>query len=313
MGEFTNRMNMKIVLKFIAIVLLFSSCKEYDSYLDDYEYTSVYFAYQNPIRTVYADDLNLEVGVVMGGVRKNDTDREVTFTIEPELLDYDEIMDGNEFTLLPSNYYTLNTSETIIIPSGEFLGTVQVSLNKSLFLNDSLAIENTYALPFLITDTSLDSILTGTDGIPRKDYSIVVVKYRNVHHGIYYHRGVRFQYDDEDNPIDTLSYASNEPQEFVQNIVWEMATVDAHHLSTNGIAEFTGDNYSLEVTHAPTDLIAVSEGASSVITGIVDNGCSYDANDKTYFLNYEYTVGAIRNVMFDTLIFRDDDMRLELW
>ncbi len=55
---------------------------------------------------------------------------------------------------------------------------------------------------------------------------------------------------------------------------------------------------------------------SSQITGIKDLGASkYDREKKQFYLNYEYTDAAsgIRYVMADTLIYRNTEMKLELW
>jgi hypothetical protein len=317
-----NKIKNKYIMKTkIIMVILFAmsltSCTKYDDFTNDYEYTAVYFAYQNPIRTLFANNLNLEVGVVLGGKRENNKQEEATFRIAPELLSDPDIVGSNNFTLLPENYYTLGNPSRMIIKKGELIGTVSVNIDES-FLSDPLATQNTYALPFLLTETSADSILSGDVNKPRKDYTILLIKYINEHHGVYYHRGVRKQYDAGGALVDELSYASNLPQEFVQNIVWNVNTVNATTLKTNGVAEFTtgsSNTYSLILTHAVDDKVSITAGADSQITNIIDNGNSlFDKAKKAYYLNYEYTdTNNRRNVMVDTLFFRNDGLKLELW
>jgi hypothetical protein len=312
---------MKIKIYTIALIaLVFAACEKYEDFTNDYEYSNVYFAYQNPVRTVLTDDLRFKVGVVMGGKRTNDVDELVTFELTPELLNDPDIVGDNNFTMLPSNYYTLGSANNIVIERGEIVGFVSVELNRELFLSDSLSLDNNYALPFLIKETTLDSILVGSEekSIPRKDYSIVVVKYHHKTHGDYYHRGTRTQYNTDGSTIDTVvKYIPEGHSIYEPDIAWKIQTFDANSLLTNGIAEFPEDGddneYSLKINHPETDQITIEAGENSVITDVIDLGSSYDSQNKVYYLNYEYTIENIKNVMNDTLSFRDDMLSLELW
>ncbi|WP_167613731.1 DUF1735 domain-containing protein [Maribellus sediminis] len=312
---------MKIKIYTIALIaLVFAACEKYEDFTNDYEYSNVYFAYQNPVRTVLTDDLSFKVGVVMGGKRTNNVDEQVTFELAPELLNDPDIVGDNNFTMLPSNYYTLSSANNITIERGEIVGFVTVDLNRELFLADSLCLDKNYALPFLIKETTLDSILVGSEelSIPRKDYSIVVVKYHHKTHGVYYHRGNRTQYKADGSTIDTvISYIPAGHNIYEPDIAWKIQTNDANSLHTNGIAEFpkNGDDndYSLKINHPENDQISIEAGMNSVITGVTDLGSSYDSENKVYYLNYQYTIDNIKNVMNDTLSFRDDMLSLELW
>ena len=312
---------MKIKIYTIALIaLIFAACEKYEDFTNDYEYSNVYFAYQNPVRTVLTDDLSFKVGVVMGGKRANNVDEHVTFELAPELLSDPDIVGDNNFTMLPSNYYTISSANDITIERGEIVGFVTVDLNRELFLSDSLCLDNNYALPFLIKETTLDSILVGSEelSIPRKDYSIVVVKYQHKTHGVYYHRGNRTQYKADGSTVDkVVSYIPAGHSIYEPDIAWKIQTYDANSLFTNGIAEFPEDgddnNYSLKINHPENDQISIEAGKNSVITGVTDLGSSYDSENKVYYLNYEYTIENIKNVMNDTLSFRDDMLSLELW
>lgn len=170
---------MKAKLIFLLTVILsLTSCQKYEDFIEDYDYSTTYFAYQRPIRTVFSDDPSIEIGVVLGGKRENKIDERVTFQIEPEMLQNVDYVGNNQFKLLPEDYYSLSDNHTIIIPKGKFLGTIKLTLNKEKFLTDPLAVENTYALPIRITESSTDQILKGDveAGIEAKDYTIIVIK-----------------------------------------------------------------------------------------------------------------------------------------
>lgn len=303
------------------IVVMLSSCEKYDSYIDDFNYTTVYFAYQNPVRTVFSNNLQFDIGVAMGGVRTNSANQTADFVIAPELLTDAGIVGTNNFTLLPADYYTLSSSSQFVIPKGDFVGKVRVILNKEKFLTDPLATGKTYALPIKITDTSLDSILTGnaTKGIARKDYTIVVVKYISQYHGIYYHRGQRSKYDASNNLVNTVRYVTpDQEDEYVQNVVWNFKTLKADSIQSSGVGEFyssSSKNYGLNLKILTDNTVRITGNPSSLIPNIQDLGNSlYDATKKSFYLNYQYTdVDNMRYVMKDTLIFRNDGLSLELW
>ena len=231
---------------------------------------------------------------------------------------------NNQFKLLPEDYYSLSDNHTIIIPKGKFLGTIKLTLNKEKFLTDPLAVENTYALPIRITESSTDQILKGDveAGIEAKDYTIIVIKYISEFHGVYYHRGQRSAYDNSGNLIETLKYVGDHEEDmYIKNLVWNLGTINASSLTTDGIAEFLSgtSKYSMILHVNEDNSVSISDNlipGSSQITGIKDLGASkYDREKKQFYLNYEYTDAAsgIRYVMADTLIYRNTEMKLELW
>ena len=316
---------MKAKLFFLLTVILsLTSCKKYEDFIEDFDYSTTYFAYQKPVRTVFSDDLSIEIGVVLGGKRENKTDERVTFQIEPEMLQDVDYVGSNQFKLLPEDYYSLSDNNTIIIPKGKFLGTVRLTLNKEKFLMDPLAVESTYALPIRITESSTDQILKGDieAGIAAKDYTIVVIKYISEYHGVYYHRGQRTSYDNLGNMIETLKYVGEHEEDiYIKNLVWNLGTINASSLTTDGVAEFLSgtSKYSMVLNINENNSVSISDNlspGSSQITGIKDLGDSkYDREKKQFYLNYEYIdeASGIRYVMADTLIYRNTEMELELW
>ena len=307
-------------MAFLLMIAL-SSCEKYEDYINDFDYTTVYFAYQNPVRTVFSNNLKIKIGVVMGGRRENKSNETVSYRIAPELLTDVAVMGANTFTLLPADYYTLANAGELTIPKGEMLGEAELVLNRDKFLADPLATTKTYALPLLITGTSLDSILTGSvdKGIARKDYTIIVIKYISQYSGIYYHRGQRSKYDSGGSLIDVVRYVTEDQEdEYIQNLVWNMTTIDATTLKADGIGEnYSSDTkkYAFNMMIANDQTVSLSGNATSLIPNITDLGNSrYDKEKKSFYLNYQYIdTNNMKYVMKDTLIFRNDGLKLELW
>ena len=313
-------MKTKFFIAFLMLLMV-SSCEKYESYINDFDYTTVYFAYQNPVRTVFSNNLKFDIGVAMGGVRDNKYNETADYVIAPELLANVSVVGNNNFTLLPADYYTLSNDSQFVIPKGDFVGKIRVTLNQEKFLADPLAIGKTYALPIRITGTSLDSILTGNagKGIARKDYTIVVVKYISQFHGIYYHRGQRSKYDAGNNLINTLRYVTEDQEdEYIQNVIWNFKTLKADSIQTSGVGEFystSSKNYSLNLKMLTDNTVQIIGNPSSLIPNVQDLGNSvYDVAKKSFYLNYQYVdVDNMKYVMKDTLIFRNDGLVLELW
>jgi hypothetical protein len=310
--------------KYAALVILssvlFFGCK-YDDYIHDFDYSTVYFAYQGPVRTVYSDNPKIEIGVALGGKIESNKDEIVKFRVANELLTDPAIMGSSKFTLLPSNYYTLSNENTMIIHKGEYIGTVTLTLNDK-FLSDPLSISNTYAIPLKITESTTDSILVANadKGVQGKDYTIVVIKYINPYSGVYYHRGIRKGFNSSGRPIDTLQYVKpSEELIYMKDLVWNFKTVDVTTIKCDGVAEFlttSTKNYSLNLKIAADNSVTIKNDAASLISNIVDKGGSaYDKTNKKFYLNYEYTDATSSNkyVMSDTLIYRNSGLVLELW
>lgn len=196
---------------------LFTSCENGDWDFPDFEYSTVYFAYQSPIRTVvlgedvYDTSLDnehkVQIMATMGGVYANNNNVEIGIKVEPTLLD-DLIFDKESDTdpdrpvlLMPDNYYTLS-SDKIIIPQGSVIGGVTVQLTDAFF-NDPLALSTNYVIPVVMTGvTNADSILSGKPlvenpkrgrtsdwDVQPKDYILYAVKYINAYDANYLRRG----------------------------------------------------------------------------------------------------------------------------
>lgn len=303
------------IISLIALIS-FTGCEDYDEYILNYDYSAVYFASQKPIRTIVAyDEMEFKVGVALGGKRANTTDEFAEFEIDPSLLQDEDIVGGNEFELLPSEYYTLSDNERMVIPAGDFIGDVTVTLNREAFTADSLATENHYALPLRITEASTDSILSGrytSDGselTAPKDYTIVVVKYISPYHGVYYHKGEQLEVDTTGAVIDTVIYSEND---LSRNSTWDLSTIDRNTVQTSGIGNRNNGSLILDVDENDHSVNLSSGNPNMEVSGTGN----YDEDERIFYLDYEYQTPNQRFEVKDTLILRqapEKDLFFEEW
>lgn len=192
--------------------LTFTSCENGDSVFSDYEGgTSVYFAYQYPVRTLVLgnDEYNNErdnahkcaIYSTMGGAYSG---RNITLDIKVDnsLCDNLYFENGSPVLPMPSEYYSLLGNQ--IKYNGELTGFVEVQFTDAYF-NDPKAITNNYVIPVVITgQTGADRILSGTPliegdtpsrtnaalwSVAPKDYVLYCVKYKNPWDAFYLRRG----------------------------------------------------------------------------------------------------------------------------
>ena len=191
----------KILFILLAITgCVFTSCENQDWEFPDFEYTTVYFAYQTPVRTItFGEDVwdtsldnqgQCQIMATIGGVYSNDKDRTISFQVDNSIVDDITFADGSEIKAMPSNYYTLSDNNKIVIPKGKLLGGVTVQLTDAFFA-DPEAASGKYVIPVRMTDVQgADSILAGVPLVenPRlavagdwdvqpKNYILYAVKY----------------------------------------------------------------------------------------------------------------------------------------
>lgn len=205
-------MKNKIFLMFTILFITLTSCTNDDMVYDNFEFQSVYFAYQFPVRTitlgedVFDTTLDNEhkcrIMATLGGVYSNDK----TVTIDVEVADPLTAgllfkPAGDNVLPMPSNYYTL-LSDKIVIGKGNITGAVDVQLTDAFFA-DPLAIKNTYVIPLKMTNVvNADTILSGKAlvanpnraiagdwSVVPKDFIFYAVKYVNPWDGFYLRRG----------------------------------------------------------------------------------------------------------------------------
>lgn len=300
-----------IALIIFVLTAALWSCEEYDEYIKDYDYSAVYFGTQKPLRTIVAyDEMTFKVGVVLGGKRENNKEEWATFNIDESLLN------GTTFTLLPANYYTLSDPEKMVVPKGEFIGDVTVTLNREAFTSDPLAHLNTYALPFKLEETSADTILEGkfTEGgielVPAKDYTVLVVKYISPLHGTYYHKGVQWELDINGEVVDTVEYRN---KDLSKNQTWNLTTQALYEVETSGLG--TNNANRLKLTKNEDNSVVV-EAADGITATVSEGSGTYNDEKREFYLSYKYSVGGKNFNVADTLILRqapEKDLRFEEW
>ena len=316
-----NNKNMKSIIKIItvfAFVFGLVGCEEYEDYVKDYDYTGVYFAAQQPLRTLVSrtgkDYLEFKIGVTLAGVRENTKGYSATFEIDPELLE--TMMPAPvapnppvPFTLLPEDWYTIDHNNwTFVVPVGKFLGDCSVKIDKKKFTDDPNALKNTYALPLRLLSTTADSLVTGMD------YTVIVIKYIDEHSGNYYCTGTQEDWDGAAIVQETDSVYYH--VDLSRNKIRTLTTVSLTQFDMAGMGIRTG---TAAVDHL---LINLVEGAVTLETKpgcnvIEDKGSSYNAETKTFYLNYVYTKGGRSCLVHnEALTLRQDpeeELRFDTW
>jgi len=197
----------------VILIAALAACNK-DWEFPDYKYTTVYFPYQSPVRTlvlgkdIYDNTLDNQhkflIMATMGGVYENKKNISLGVEVDNALaanLKFGSPT-GDTVLAMPAGYYTLPKGSNIVIPSGKVMGGLEVQLTDAFF-QDPLAVKNTYVIPLKITSvTNADSILSGKSDLPSpdrrkpadwilvpKDYVLFAVKYVNPYHGSYLRRG----------------------------------------------------------------------------------------------------------------------------
>ncbi|MGQ1784497.1 DUF1735 domain-containing protein [Saccharicrinis sp. GN24d3] len=298
----------KLIFASFLVLSLMASCEKYEDYVNDFDYTTVYFGTQKPLRTIVAyDEMEFEVGVALGGMRDDNGTHSVSFEVDENLLV--DIPEAAGFQLLPEEYYTLGDESNFNIIK-DHMRTVNVSLNKEAFTADPLSVTNTYALPLRITSASVDSIPGSeleTATIDSRDITIVVVKYISPYHGTYYSKGVQYELDGTGAHVDTVTFTN---ENLSQNMTKEFTTLALNTISTNTISANT--NGQIDLTIGDDNAVEI---ATSVVA-VSDNNSVYNADDKTIYMDYKFEKSGTMYHTLDTLILRQApelDLRFEEW
>lgn len=171
---------------------LLTSCENGDQEFDDFDYQTVYFAQQTPIRTIVLgndaaydntlDNLHcFQVYATLGGVWKNHQNRTIKVVVDETLCTGKQFADGRDVIPLPTTHYNLLGNNTITIPEGEVMGCIEVELTDAFF-TDEKSVDLNYVLPLRIIDAA-DSILE------KKDYTLYAVKFKNKYTGAWISHG----------------------------------------------------------------------------------------------------------------------------
>ncbi|MEV4884553.1 DUF1735 domain-containing protein [Chitinophaga ginsengisegetis] len=305
----------------IPIMLLFVSaaCNK-EVVFPDYEYQTVYFAYQYPVRTItFGEDVfsteldnqgKCKIMATTGGVYYSKKDLHVGIAVDNSLLGNGLLFGAgkDEILPMPASYYSLAANE-IVIPEGGLAGGVEVQLTDAFF-NDPKAIRNTYVIPLRITNKSgADSILSG------KDFILYAIKYVNTWHGNYLRRGkdvvsgsvnqtiVRHKEYVESDEVNMLNTRSRKELEFP--VVYK--DKDGVNIYCTLLLTFD-DSGKCTISAANGSFTATGSG-QFVKKGEKNSWGSKDRD--ALYLNYQVTLPGMQVATTDTLVARDRAVTME--
>lgn len=332
---------------FLIITILFSilitACNK-DWEFSDYKYSTVYFPYQSPVRTlvlgedIYDNTLDnqhkFRIMATMGGVYENKKDIILDVSVDNSLANNLKFgtATGDDVIAMPAEYYILPKNMTITIPSGEVTGGLEVTLTDAFFA-DPRAVKNTFIIPLKINSvTNADSVLRGASSnadadrrkaadwsVVPKDYILFGVKYINPYHGSYLRRGIDEVTGNAGNTaLDTTIIYHNAYVEKDEVVSVSTRSMTENNISLN--AKNTGNiNTPFELVFnfdksGKCTVIAPAAAAYSV-TGsgeYVKKGDMW-GNEKrdVLYLKYKVDLGTTTHNFTDTLVMRDRGVKLE--
>ncbi len=340
----------KRIFTVLAAALVLVGCHNFDTDFPDYKYTTGYFPYQFPVRTLVLgndqtpnDNDNagkFVISAAMGGVYKNNKDRNISFRVDESLCNGVAFSNGDPVKALPSSYYTLSNTSTITIPKGAYNGGVTVQLTDAFF-NDPDAIKNTYVVPLVMTGTSdLDSLLVGARNkvvsnpdrrfssqwaIAPKDFTMFGIKFITELHGHWFHYGSATV--TAAGETETVEY--KEKDDFNSDVTGNevvMLTTTGRHTSTmtqalkgtkinlDATLVFTQNGESVTIS-APADAEYTVSGSG---TYKLDTTSPYHrwSNKDRYVLTYSFTLTDASGNTYkanDVLVARDRAVVLETY
>lgn len=324
----------------LIIAIGFYSCRNFEVTHPDFKFTSGYFPYQFPVRTLVLGDYIYDnsndndhkfvISVHMGGVYKNEKDRKFKIEIDNELTD--SLLfntDGDTIRFMPDKYYTLN-SNFITIPKGKQFGGVTVQLTDAFF-DDSLTIGLSYVVPLkLVSSNDVDTILRGRAAVADpdiritsdwvnvpKDFTLFAVKYINEFEGSYFRFGKSKVKDAFNATIEDSLYKADY---VVDNPVSKLKTTKRHQVS------FSTSFYSQKIS-GNAEMLLTFDGDNCTVSAA--NGSSYQISGNGSFekkafewgnkerngivLNYSISDGNYTYEANDTLVVRDRGVVMEVF
>lgn len=324
-------------IKYILLVMLavITSCHNQEWEFPDYDYTTVYFAYQGPVRTIilgeYIYDNTLDnqhkckIMATTGGAYINKNNIYVDIKVDNSLCDNLYFSaDGDKVLPMPSNYYSLS-SEQIVIPSRKPSGGIEVQLTDAFFA-DPLAIKNTYVIPVYITAVqNVDSVLRGYSFLDNpnrlneddwevapKDYILYGVKYINPWHASWLRRGIDTATGNSYTNIRRGKYRENDEVCYMTTRSMTQVEIALNAQDADGYNK----PYSMLLTFDEASKCTVTSEAGNV-TGSGEyvakgdkNGWGNEDRDAIY-LNYEVDFGDTVYAVKDTFAMREREVVLE--
>lgn len=305
----------------LLLFAILTSCNK-EKEFPDFEYQTVYFAYQYPVRTVtFGEDVfntdldnqkKVKIFATTGGVYEANNDVSIKVAVDNSMLGTGMTFGpgGRDIIAMPSNYYSL-AADNIVIPKGQLAGGVEVQLTDAFFA-DPRSIQNTFVIPLrMISVTNADSLLYN------KDFIMYAVKYVNEWHGNYLRRG-------KDVYTGVLNQTITRSTQYLeQGEVKKLSTRSMTELELPLIyKDNTGTNINI------TLLLKFDNAGKCTITSVTPNitatgtGQFVKKGDKNswgnkdrdaLYLNYQVTLPTFSVSATDTLAMRDRAVTMELF
>jgi hypothetical protein len=327
---------MKKIILLLLFLPLLAACHNLEEEFPAYEYSTVYFSYQFPERTILLGNSPMfdnsldnahkfKIMGTWGGGYTTKNDVLIDFKVDESLLQGLTFGDsGREVRALPSNYYTL-ASNQIRIPKGSVAGGVEVSLSDAFF-TDPLALDRNYVIPVVMTAVQgADSILQGRADFPEtanrvvaadwtvvpKDYSLWAVTFVNPWDANYLRRGKDTITEGSTNRTEVRHNPYVEEDEVIKLNTLSMSRTEfpVTYKDEDGESDLTV-SLILEFNDAGNCTISSgSEGVSASGSGtFVELGDknSWAGKDRDVLhLDYEVDLGFRQYHTLDTLVLRD--------
>jgi hypothetical protein len=330
----------RIAYTFFILAGVLSACENSDWAFPDYDYQTVYFATQYPVRTItLGEDIidtsldnewKCKIMATTGGVYESRSDVAIDITVDNSMctgLAFGG--SGRDIMPMPANYYTLS-ADRIIIPKGQLVGGVEVQLTDDFF-NDPLAISNNYVIPVRMTGVvNADSILSGKplSDEPRrvvasdwstapKDYIFYAIKYINPWHGYYLRRGIdhisgdvnativrhkKYVEEDEVKFMNTRSLSDTE---------YPLVFKDASDNNINCKLTLSFDEQGGCTISSGTEGVSASGSGKFVSKG--EKKSWGDRDRDAIYLNYTIDLPGIQVSATDTLVLRNRGVVMEVF
>jgi hypothetical protein len=333
-------------LTFLSMImfLLLISCENKENVFPDFTYTTVYFPYQTPVRTIelgrdYIVDnsgdnaRNCFIYATMGGVYSNKKNITISVTVDNTLPT--NVKFGNAAGALvlpmPASYYELDPSNQIVIRPGEMSGGIKVQLTDAFFA-DPLSLNNTYVIPLKMTKVeNADSILRGRPALTNpnplipgnwvtvpKDYILYAVKYINAWHGNYLRRGQDLV---TGGGLDTTFNYRQKYVEYDQVVSMSSLSLNAVKLSltTRNKGSLTNLPFDLQLNVNDAGTITVSTVENTTPTYTVSGTGKYVTDGDMWggkprdvmHLKYQVNFGTTIHSFSDTIVLRDRGIKFE--
>jgi hypothetical protein len=334
----------KIFLISLVLIAVLTACNK-DWSFPDYKYTTVYFPYQSPVRTlVLGEDVfdntldnqhKFVIMASMGGVYENKKDVVLTVAVDPNLgakLKFGSAT-GDSVYVMPSNYYSFPKDMKIVIPKGQVMGGVEVQLTDAFF-QDPKSVKTTYVLPLKITAVSdADSILNGRSDkaspdprkpgdwvVAPKNFTLYAVKYINPLHGFYLRRGVTDVKGSGGNTaLDTniIYHAQYVEKDQVVSLVTTALDEVSLSLTTRNRGSSTNIPFQaiLKFNSQGNITISTPTAATYTVSGtgtLVKKGDMWGEEKRDVLhLKYQVDFGTTVHSFTDTVVMRDRGVKFE--